>query len=109
METLESVADLEALVSGNEGSAVLFKHSTRCPLSASAIEEFRAAASARPDAARYVYLDLSAREYDDPQALAQQVARMVREGASTHEVRCVVGEARYQRAIKRQIAEHLNA
>jgi len=42
----------------------------------------------------YVYLDLSERKYDDPEALAHKVARMVREGASTHEVRCVVGEAR---------------
>lgn len=60
METLETIAGLKSLLAEREGRTVLFKHSTRCPLSASAIREFEAVAAGHPDAARYVYLDLIA-------------------------------------------------
>lgn len=60
METLESVAGLNSLLKERKGRTVLFKHSTRCGLSGSAVREVEAVASERPDAARYVFLDLIA-------------------------------------------------
>ena len=53
MRSLASLADLDALLA-EQGPVLLLKHSTRCPISAAALEEVEAFT---PD---FVYLDLLA-------------------------------------------------
>ena len=60
MNELETLADLEACLEEPGGPLVLFKHSTRCPTSAEALDEFEAFVKDHPEAARYFYLDLIA-------------------------------------------------
>ncbi|HYE98629.1 MAG TPA: bacillithiol system redox-active protein YtxJ [Planctomycetota bacterium] len=60
MKTLASLEDLDALLAERGKPVVLFKHSTRCPVSAMAEEEFRDLVRARPSDAVYGFLDLLA-------------------------------------------------
>lgn len=91
MDTLETLDALEELLGRKSGTVVLFKHSTQCPISAEALEEFQALVEARPAAAHYVYLDLlSHRDVSDaiaarlgvrhesPQAIVLKEGRVAR-------------------------------
>ena len=52
MEQLTSIEDVDRAVSG--GTAILYKHSTRCPISAAAHEEMQHFLERHPDAPFYV-------------------------------------------------------
>ncbi|HZL72745.1 MAG TPA: bacillithiol system redox-active protein YtxJ [Planctomycetota bacterium] len=60
MIELKSLADLEQALREKSRPVVLFKHSTRCPVSAAADEEYRAFAEGHPEAAIFAHLDLIA-------------------------------------------------
>jgi bacillithiol system protein YtxJ len=60
MNDLESPADLDAALRETRRPVVLFKHSTQCPISAAADEEYRAFADSHPKAAVFTHLDLLA-------------------------------------------------
>lgn len=72
MKTLESLDDLDALLAEPGRPVVLFKHSTRCPVSAEALEEFRELVRSRPAEAAYGFLDLLARR-DVSDAIARRL------------------------------------
>lgn len=65
MRTLTSLAELDALLAETE-PAPLFKHSTRCPISAAALEEMEAWGG------DFVYLDLIAHR-DVSNAIAERL------------------------------------
>ena len=60
MIELKSASDLERALREKERPVVLFKHSTTCPVSAAADDEYRAFAGSQPDAAIFTHLDLLA-------------------------------------------------
>ena len=60
MNALSSVDELDAALRETRRPVVLFKHSTQCPVSAAADEEYRAFAAGHPQAAVYTHLDLLA-------------------------------------------------
>jgi bacillithiol system protein YtxJ len=60
MMSLASVAGLDEALRETKRPVVLFKHSTQCPISAAADEEYRAFAAAHPQAAVFTHLDLLA-------------------------------------------------
>ncbi|WPD19751.1 bacillithiol system redox-active protein YtxJ [Thermaerobacter composti] len=49
---LRTEADLDRMLTGSQ-PVLIFKHSTRCPISAAAYRAFRRFAASRPGAARY--------------------------------------------------------
>lgn len=58
MTTLESEADLTRCVEQSErGPVFIFKHSTRCPVSARALEEVRAYAAGQSDGSAPVFIN----------------------------------------------------
>ena len=61
MRPIESLSDLDAALGEKNRAVVLFKHSTRCPISARAFEEYRDLIREEPQAALYTILDLVAR------------------------------------------------
>ena len=60
MKAISTLSDLDAALRETRRPVVLFKHSTQCPVSAEADEEYRAFASGHPDAAVFTHLDLLA-------------------------------------------------
>ena len=60
MNDLESLADLDAALRETRRPVVLFKHSTQCPISAAADDEYRAFVGSNPKAAVFTHLDLLA-------------------------------------------------
>ena len=52
MRHIESLSDLNAALGEKNRAIVLFKHSTRCPISARALEEYRDLIREEPQAAR---------------------------------------------------------
>ncbi len=60
MIDLKSLAELEQALRENRLPVVLFKHSTECPISAAADEEYRAYVDRHPKAAVFTHLDLLA-------------------------------------------------
>ena len=70
MNELATLADLEACLEESGGPVVIFKHSTQCPTSADALDEFEAFVNDHPESARYFYLDLIAHR-DVSNAIAQ--------------------------------------
>jgi bacillithiol system protein YtxJ len=60
MIDLKSVGDLDQALGEKQRPVVLFKHSTQCPISAAADEEYRAFIAGHPEAAVYTHLDLLA-------------------------------------------------
>jgi bacillithiol system protein YtxJ len=60
MINLKSESDLERALQEKKRPVVLFKHSTTCPVSAAADDEYRAFAKSHPDAAVFTHLDLLA-------------------------------------------------
>jgi bacillithiol system protein YtxJ len=59
MIDLTSVADLDRALA-DKRTVILFKHSTQCPISAAADEEYRSFAAGHPGAAVFTHLDLLA-------------------------------------------------
>jgi len=89
MIELKSVADLDRALSEKERPVVLFKHSTQCPISAAADEEYRAFVESHPEDALFTHLDLLAHRnvsnaiaeklgvrHESPQALIVQDGRV---------------------------------
>ena len=72
MIELKSLADLEHALREKKGLVVLFKHSTQCPISAAADEEYRAFTEAQPQAAVFTHLDLLAHR-DISAAIAERL------------------------------------
>ena len=72
MIKLKSLADLELALRETKRAVVLFKHSTRCPISAAADQEYRAFAKGHPDAAVFTHLDLIAHR-DVSNAIAERL------------------------------------
>jgi len=72
MIELKSLADLERALRETKRPVVLFKHSTQCPVSAAADEEYRAFAGAHPDSALFTHLDLLAHR-DVSNAIAKRL------------------------------------
>lgn len=72
---LESLAELDELLAEDAPPAMIFKHSTRCPVSAGALRELVAAAAAHPidDPVEFVYLDLL-QHRDISDAVAERLA-----------------------------------
>ena len=60
MESLASLTELQAVLAETDRPVVLFKHSTRCPISAGALREYRAFVVDHGAAARFTLLDLIA-------------------------------------------------
>ena len=58
MKTLSSLADLDAALGPVAGPVALYKHSTQCGISDTAIEEVQAFEEKNPAAAIIYYLDL---------------------------------------------------
>jgi len=72
MIELKSLADLERALRETKRPVVLFKHSTQCPVSAAADEEYRAFAGTHPDSALFTHLDLLAHR-DVSNAIARRL------------------------------------
>jgi len=72
MIDLKSLADLERALRETKRPFVLFKHSTQCPVSAAADEEYRAFAGTHPDSALFTHLDLLAHR-DVSNAIARRL------------------------------------
>ena len=72
MIDLKSLADLERALRETKRPVVLFKHSTQCPVSAAADEEYRAFAGTHPDSALFTHLDLLAHR-DVSNAIARRL------------------------------------
>jgi len=60
MDVLESLSDLDAALREARRPVVLFKHSTQCPISAAADDEYRAFVDSHAKAAVFTHLDLLA-------------------------------------------------
>jgi bacillithiol system protein YtxJ len=71
MINLESVAALDEALR-EKRPVILFKHSTQCPVSAAADEEYRAFAASHPKAAHFTHLDLLAHR-DVSNAIAEKL------------------------------------
>jgi len=72
MIDLKSVADLEQALRERKRPVVLFKHSTQCPVSAAADEEYRAFVEDHPNGAVFTHLDLLAHR-DVSNAIAERL------------------------------------
>ncbi|HKS16972.1 MAG TPA: bacillithiol system redox-active protein YtxJ [Planctomycetota bacterium] len=72
MINLKSVSELEQTLREKKRPVVLFKHSTQCPISAAADEEFRTFVDSHPDAAVFAHLDLLAHR-DVSKAIAEKL------------------------------------
>ena len=72
MIELKSASDLESALREKRRPTVLFKHSTQCPISAAADEEYRGYAARHPGAALFTHLDLLAHR-DVSNAIAEQL------------------------------------
>jgi bacillithiol system protein YtxJ len=73
MLVMTTLADLEKALRERKKPVVLFKHSTRCPVSAAADAEYRSFVKAHPDAALFTHLDLIAHR-DVSNAIAKRLA-----------------------------------
>ena len=71
MKDLSSLADLDAVLAGRNGTIVLYKHSTQCDICDGAIAEIEAYRTAHPEPTVY-YLDLLAHR-DVSNAIAQRL------------------------------------
>ena len=72
VKELTTLDDLETCLAEQGGSLALFKHSTQCPISAEALDEFQEFVKAHPESARFVYLDLIAHR-DVSNAIAERL------------------------------------
>jgi bacillithiol system protein YtxJ len=72
MINLASISDLEKALAERRRPVVLFKHSTQCPVSAGADEEYRSFVAAHPGAAVFTHLDLLAHR-DVSNAIAERL------------------------------------
>jgi bacillithiol system protein YtxJ len=72
MKELASLADLDMILSPDAGPVAIYKHSTQCGLSDSAIEEVQAFEAKHPAAGTLYYLDLLAHR-DISNAIAQRL------------------------------------
>lgn len=72
MIELKTVADLDQALLEKRRPVVLFKHSTQCPVSAAADEEYRGFVARHPDRAVFAHLDLLAHR-DVSNAIAQRL------------------------------------
>lgn len=72
MIELKSIDDLEQTLRERKRQVVLFKHSTQCPISAAADEEYRAFVKGHPDGAVFTHLDLLAHR-DVSSAMAERL------------------------------------
>jgi bacillithiol system protein YtxJ len=72
MKELTSIADLDALLGPASGPVALYKHSTQCGNSETALEEVRAFEEKNPTGTTIYYLDLLAHR-DVSNAIAQRL------------------------------------
>lgn len=69
---LRSVADLDQVLAEKKRPVILFKHSTQCPVSAAADDEYRTFVDRNPEAAVFTHLDLLAHR-DVSNAIARRL------------------------------------